>query len=83
MLKLINVKKIYGSNSSRGLGLDNINLTFENCEFVAVTGSSGSGKTTLVNVISGLDNYTGGEKSAEEERMQLLKSRRRKRWQMR
>ncbi len=61
MLKLINIKKIYNSESTLSLGLDNTNLEFSNCEFVAITGRSGSGKSTLMNIISGLDVYSEGE----------------------
>ncbi len=61
MLKLTNIKKIYNTESTIALGLDNTNLQFSNCEFVAITGKSGSGKSTLMNIISGLDTYTEGE----------------------
>jgi putative ABC transport system ATP-binding protein len=40
--------------------LDQITLSIEQGEWVAVTGPSGSGKTTLLNVLSGLDRPTEG-----------------------
>ncbi|MBD5390622.1 ATP-binding cassette domain-containing protein [bacterium] len=61
MIKLDNLTKIYNSNGSSAIGLQNINLELHCGEFVAVVGASGSGKTTLLNVISGMDTYNEGE----------------------
>ncbi len=35
------------------IGVEDVNLTIEQGEFVFVTGSSGAGKSTLLNLISG------------------------------
>ena len=40
--------------------LDNINLTINEGEFVAIVGPSGCGKTTLLNLISGYEEPTSG-----------------------
>jgi nitrate/nitrite transport system ATP-binding protein len=53
-LSLKNVCKNYVSDSGVTEVLDNINLTVEEGEFVAIVGFSGSGKTTLISTIAGL-----------------------------
>ncbi|MFC0270447.1 phosphonate ABC transporter ATP-binding protein [Metabacillus herbersteinensis] len=40
--------------------LSNVNLTFENEEFVCVLGKSGAGKSTLIRCINGLQTSTSG-----------------------
>ena len=61
LLKLVNIGKIYVSDSNISVGIRNVNLSFNIGEFVAITGKSGSGKSTLLNVISGMDTYEEGE----------------------
>ncbi|PWI33275.1 ABC transporter ATP-binding protein [Vibrio albus] len=41
--------------------LDNINISIQHGEFVAIMGASGSGKTTLMNILSCLDTATEGQ----------------------
>ncbi len=40
--------------------LNNLNITIEAGDFVAIVGRSGSGKSTLVRMISGLDSFDSG-----------------------
>lgn len=69
MLKLLDIKKDYisGSKCSKKFpinvveALKGVDIEFRDNEFVAILGPSGCGKTTLLNVIGGLDQYTGGE----------------------
>lgn len=61
LLELKNIGKIYVSESNVSVGIRNVNLSFNQGEFVAITGKSGSGKSTLLNVLSGMDSYEEGE----------------------
>ena len=65
LLKLDNVGKIYFSEGNVAVGISGVNLSFDQGEFVAITGESGSGKSTLLNVISGMDMCEEGELSVE------------------
>lgn len=51
MLELINISKIYKHNH---IALDNISMTINNNDFLAVVGESGAGKSTLLNIIGGI-----------------------------
>lgn len=61
MLRLERVSKFYSANGMISTGFSKVDLSFDNGEFVAITGESGSGKSTLLNVISGLDSFEEGE----------------------
>jgi nitrate/nitrite transport system ATP-binding protein len=60
-LEIRGVQKGYGSGANRSVVLDNLNLSIEEGEFVAVVGYSGAGKTTLVSMVSGLLTPDKGE----------------------
>jgi putative ABC transport system ATP-binding protein len=61
MIKMKNIKKIYGAGSVQVEALKDINFEVETNEFVGLIGPSGSGKSTLMNIIGCLDVPTSGE----------------------
>jgi nitrate/nitrite transport system ATP-binding protein len=61
-LELKNVGKSYtAADGGRTEVLDNVNLSIEEGEFVAIVGFSGSGKTTLISTIAGITRPDSGE----------------------
>lgn len=61
MLKLENITKNYEVGDQTVCALKGVSVAFRKSEFVSVLGPSGCGKTTLLNLIGGLDRYSGGE----------------------
>ena len=70
ILQLRDVSKIYGDLKA----LDNINLTVEKGEWLAIMGPSGSGKTTMMNIIGCMDKPSIGEVILEGEDISKLSS---------
>lgn len=63
LLEIKHLKKVYTARFSnqQTAALNDVNFSVEKGEFVSIMGESGSGKTTLLNIISTLDDATGGE----------------------
>ena len=60
ILKIENLKKVYGSGETEVKALDDISFQVEEGEFIAIIGPSGSGKSTLLHSIAGLEKPTSG-----------------------
>jgi putative ABC transport system ATP-binding protein len=74
MIELKNLTKVYrmpGGVEVRAL--DNVNLTVEKGEFVAIMGASGSGKSTLLHMIGGVDAPTSGTVELDHENVHSMK----------
>ncbi len=60
ILKVENLCKTYGKGDNVVKALDNVSLSVEKGEFVAIVGASGSGKSTLLHMLGGVDRPTQG-----------------------
>ncbi|MDR1007204.1 MAG: MacB family efflux pump subunit [Campylobacteraceae bacterium] len=60
LIELSHIYRHFGNDENRVTILDDVNLTIDEGEFVAIIGASGSGKTTLMNIIGCLDKPTSG-----------------------
>ena len=72
ILKAANLKKYYGKDESLVKALDNVNLSVEDGQFVAIIGTSGSGKSTLLNMLGGLDTPTSGSVTVEDRNIEKM-----------
>lgn len=61
ILKVENLVKTYGEGDNIVNAVDNISLSVNNGEFVAIVGASGSGKSTLLHLLGGVDRPTSGK----------------------
>ena len=55
------LSKVYGSGDNRVEALNQVDLSVEKGEFVAVIGASGSGKSTLLHILGSVDKSTEGK----------------------
>lgn len=60
MIKIQNVKKIYGMGEVKVHALNGVDIHIKKGEFVSIMGASGSGKSTLLHLIGVLDKQTSG-----------------------
>lgn len=61
ILKIENLKKMYGKGKNLVNAVDDVSFSIERGEFIAVVGPSGSGKSTLLHLIGGVDRPNDGK----------------------
>ena len=79
VIEIFGLGKLFGIGAATTIALDNVTLTIDKGEFVAIMGPSGSGKTTLMNILGLLDTPTHGEYYLEGKAVADLGQRRRAR----
>jgi len=58
--EMLHVSKVYGSGDTTVRALDDLTMTVQRGEYLAMMGSSGSGKSTAMNILGCLDRPSGG-----------------------
>jgi putative ABC transport system ATP-binding protein len=61
VLNTKSLSKVYGKGDHEFKALDNINISIEQGESIAIVGKSGSGKSTLMHLMALLDKPTSGK----------------------
>jgi putative ABC transport system ATP-binding protein len=83
LLEVRNLSKVYFRDSQQIPVFEDIDLSIESGEFLALMGPSGSGKTTLLNLIAGLDTPTTGEIVVGDENIAAMSRRQLAAWRSR
>jgi putative ABC transport system ATP-binding protein len=74
LIELDEVSKVFGFGDAATLALDEVALSVEKGEFLAVMGPSGSGKSTLMNIIGLLDKPSHGDYLLDKHPVSRLKA---------
>jgi putative ABC transport system ATP-binding protein len=77
IIELNDVSKIYGFGDATTVALEEVNLSIDENEFIAIMGPSGSGKSTLMNVIGLLDRPTYGKYMLSKRSVDKIRTNRR------
>jgi len=74
IIELQDVSKLYGFGDATNVALDEVSLSIDDGEFVAVMGPSGCGKSTLMNIIGLLDRPTHGYYTLQDRAVARLRT---------
>lgn len=80
LFELNNVSKKFTKGKETISIFDNLDLTIQKGDFLAIMGPSGSGKTTLLNLLGGVDQPTSGEIVFDGSRIESLSENQLARW---
>ena len=72
-MEIRNLKKVYNPYGVHPkVALNGLDFKVEKSDFICIMGASGSGKTTLVNILSTIDEATGGQILLNQKDLLLL-----------
>src|SRR5665647_2265732 len=71
MIRLEDITKKYGEGTKQTAVLQDISLSVEENEMLAIRGKSGSGKTTLLNILAGIDFPSSGSYYFRDKKINL------------
>ena len=72
ILECRNIKKVFDADEAAITALNDVSMSVDAGEFVAIVGRSGSGKSTLLNILDMLDKPTEGEVFFEEKNVREM-----------
>lgn len=61
MIQTVDLTKVFRTDEVETTALNQVSMTFNQGEFVAIMGPSGCGKSTLLNILGLLDTPSGGQ----------------------
>ena len=70
--ELRHINKVYGSGDTEVRAVNDLNLTVESGDYIAVMGASGSGKSTAMNILGCLDRPSSGSYSLQGQQVDGL-----------
>ena len=74
LIEVQSVNKTYERGEETLVVLDDLSLTVQKGDFLALMGPSGSGKSTLLYLIGGLDTPTSGQIVVNEQHLETMKA---------
>lgn len=72
MIQISKISKIYQTDGSKTLALDDVSFKVNKGEFIAIMGPSGSGKSTLMHILGALDTPTSGSYLLDDQEISKL-----------
>lgn len=72
MIQISKISKIYQTDGSETLALDDVSFKVNKGEFIAIMGPSGSGKSTLMHILGALDTPTSGSYLLDDQEISKL-----------
>jgi len=80
LVELTSISKHYPKGKEKVNVLNELNLTINRGDFLALMGPSGSGKTTLLNLLGGLDKPSSGQLVIGDARLDQMSNSQLTRW---